>query len=101
VVGFGEHARAAAGAGEQQRPGDRAATQGGGFPHQRAPQVLVGRTGVPDVELDRLAHLELAADRDRPGLGIGAGDAADQEVPQTRFGPVLVDDDAQVHAAGE
>ena len=101
MVGFGEHVRAAAGAGEQQRPGRQQAGQGGGFPLQGAPQVLIGRTGVPDVELHGLPHLELAAHRDRSRLGIGADDAADQEVALAGFGLVLVDDDAQVHAAGE
>ena len=101
MVRFGEHVRAAAGAGEQQRPGHRPAVEGGGFPLQGAPQVLVGRTSVPDVELDGLAHLELAAHRDGPRLGIGARDAADQEVSLAGFGLVLVDDDAQVHAPGQ
>jgi hypothetical protein len=41
------------------------------------------------------------AHRDGSRLGIGAGDAADQEVSLAGFGLVLVDDDAQVHAAGE
>jgi len=66
MVGFGEHVRAAAGAGEQERPGRWPAAQGGGFPLQGAPQVLIGRTGVPDVELHGLPHLELAAHHDGP-----------------------------------
>src|SRR6185503_6067502 len=101
VVGFGEHVRTAAGAGEQQRPGRGPAAQGGGFPLQGTPQVLIGRTGVPDVELHGLPYLELAAHHDGSRLGIGAGDAADQEVSLAGFGLVLVDDDAQVHTTGE
>jgi hypothetical protein len=81
---LGEHVSATAGAGEQQRPGRRPAAQGGGFPLQGAPQVLVGRTGVPDVELHGLPHLELAAHRDGPDSGSAPA------MPRTRKSPCRV-----------
>src|ERR1700730_15803307 len=40
------------------------AAESGGFPLQGAPEILIGRAGVPDVELHRLAHLHLLAHGD-------------------------------------
>jgi NAD(P)-dependent dehydrogenase (short-subunit alcohol dehydrogenase family) len=101
VVGLGEQPRAAAVAGEQQRPGGSAAAEGSGFALQGAAQVLIGRLRVPDVELDGLADLDLVAHRDGPRVGVGADHAADQEVALARLGPVLVDDHAQLQALGQ
>ena len=51
---------------------------------QDAPEILVGRLGVPHVELHGLAHLDVLAHRDGAGFGVGAEDAADQEVTLAR-----------------
>ena len=101
MVRLSEQPRSAAGAGEQQCPGGAAAAEGGGFPLQGAPEILIGRVGVPDVELHGLAHLHLLSHRDGSRSGVGAGDAADQEVPLARLGLVLVDDHPHVRALGE
>ena len=101
VVGFGEHPRAAAGAGEQQRPGRLAGCPG---PRLPAPGRGAGPhwpNGRPARGTARSGPPELAAHRDGSRVGIGAGDAADQEVSLAGFGPELVDDDTQVRAAGE
>src|SRR5580700_2586310 len=101
VVGLGEQPRSAAVAGEQERPGGTAAAQHAGLALQGAAQVLIGRFGVPDVELDGLADLDLVAHRDGPRVGVGADHAADQEVALAGLGPVLVDDHAQLQALGQ
>jgi NAD(P)-dependent dehydrogenase (short-subunit alcohol dehydrogenase family) len=101
VVGLGEQPRAAAVAGEQERPGGPAAAQGSGLAFQRAAQVLVGRLGVPDVELDGLADLDPVADRDRSRSGVGADHAADQEVALARLVPVLVDEHTELQPPGQ
>ena len=82
-------------------PAARRPPRAAGARVQGAPQILVGRVGVPDVELHGLAHLHLVAHRDGARLGVGADDAADQEVTLARLGLVLVDDHPQLHALGE
>jgi NAD(P)-dependent dehydrogenase (short-subunit alcohol dehydrogenase family) len=101
VVGLVEQPRSAAVAGEQQRSGRAAAAERGRLAFQGAAQVLIGRRGVPDVKLDGLADLDIVAHRDGSRVGVGADQAADQEVTLARLGPVLVDDHPQLQALGQ
>ena len=47
---------------------------------------------VADLELQRLADLDVVADRDRADVGVGAQHVADEEVTAGEVGLVLVDD---------
>ena len=53
------------------------------------------------MELHRLAHLDVIADRDGARVGVGADHAADEEVALARFGAVLVDDHPDLQALGQ
>ena len=68
MVRLGEHPRSAAIAGEQQGAGGRAAAEDGVLLGQDAPEILVGRVGVPHVELHGLAHFDVLAHRDGAGF---------------------------------
>ena len=82
-------------------PAGAAAAEDGGLLFQDAPQILVRRVGIPDVELQRLAHVDLAADRDGARFGLRAEDAADQEIALTPLGPVFVHYYPDLDALGE
>src|SRR5205085_789138 len=71
VVRRAEQARAAAVAGEQQRRPRRRGVAGQLLAQQQ-PQVLVGRLGVADVQLHRLADADAVVDRHRPGRAVDA-----------------------------
>ena len=58
---------------------------------QQLAQVLVGRLGVADVELDRLAATDPVGDGQGPGPRVEADQVADQEVAAAELVAVLVD----------
>jgi len=61
-------------------------------------QILVGRVGVADVELDRLADVDHLADGQRPRRLVGAEQIAYEKVAPLEVEPVLVDDEAKVQS---
>jgi hypothetical protein len=63
---------------------------------EQRPQVVVGRVGIPHLELDRGPDLDPLADRQGAGLAVGAEDAAHEEVALPELEPVLVDRDADL-----
>src|SRR5439155_26769598 len=67
---------------EQQRPGDWVET----FRLEHCPQILAGRLGIANLELDGLPHLGHVADRDRARIPIDADEVADHEVAATELG---------------
>ena len=100
VVGDVEHVRAAAVAGEQQRPGRALVAQRQRLRLQRLAQVLVGGRAVAHVHADRLADPDPLADGEAAAVGVGAEDRADEEVAALVGGLVLVDDDPEHQALG-
>ena len=95
-----EHPGAAAVAREEQRSAAFA------FRHrleraEHRPQVLVGRLGIADVELDRLAGADKRPDRDGAVVFIRADHAGDQEVATIEVVLILVHRHADVRPALE
>jgi hypothetical protein len=90
VVRRREHLRAAAVAGEKQRP-SRARGRAAERAIEGLLEVLVCRGGVADVEAQRLADPHLLADRDCARLLVGTEDGAHQVVASAVLRLVLVD----------
>ena len=76
-------------------PAGRPARLGHRLLQQRS-QLLVGRRRVPQVEADRLAHLDAVPNGQRARVRVDADHAADQEVALPVLALVLVDDAAHL-----
>ncbi len=94
VVGLGEHRRAPAVAGEQQRPARRSAGAA-----QQLGEVLPCACGVAHLEPHGLPDLHRVPHRDGSGVVVHPEYTADQEVAASVLVGVLVDRDADVQAA--
>ena len=67
---------------------------------QRVAQVLVSARAIADVHADRLPDPDPLADRERPGVGVGADDRPDEEIAALVLGLVLVDHQTEHQALG-
>ena len=100
MVGDLEHVRPAAVAGEQQRAGGAAAARRQGPARSASRRSSVGARAIADVHADRLPDPDPLADRERPGVGVGADDRPDEEIAALVLGLVLVDHQAEHQALG-
>ncbi len=87
VMGLGKEVGATAVAGEQE------CSVGGSSVHELM-EVLVGRDGIPHLELDDGPNRHLVADRHRTGSLVHAENTSYQEVAPAEVGLVLIDDPA-------
>ena len=62
---------------------------------------MVRAVGVADVQPDDLPGLDVGADRDRARVGVGAEQAAHEEVAALELGLAGVDDDAEQQPLGD
>src|SRR5581483_978849 len=97
VVGLVEQPGPAAVAAEEECPRGAGRALASGVLQEQA-EVLVGRAGVADVELHRLADADAVAEDQGAALTVQAEDVADQEVAAAERVLVLVDDQADVRA---
>src|SRR5436190_12117074 len=80
VVGYVEHVRAAAIAGEEQRPGGATGAERLRLAAQGLAEILVGGGRIPDLKPHGLPDAHRLADRDRARLAVRTDDRPDQEV---------------------